>query len=62
MTGGLSLSPAAGLVLLVVMVLAGRQFRETWKAQAPGWQARAWAYGVTAALCFAALAFIPLDI
>lgn len=61
MLSSLTLSPAAGIILLLVMVFAGRQFRENWKAQAPGWQKRAWLYGVPAALCFAALAFIPLE-
>lgn len=58
----MTLNPAFALVLLVVMVLCGRQFREVWKAQAPGWQAQAWIWALPAALAFAALAFIPLDI
>lgn len=55
------LSPAMGVVLLLVMIFAGRAFRNNWKRQDEGWQMRAWLYGLPAALSFAALAFIPLD-
>lgn len=55
------LTPLPAVILFVVMVLCGRQFRENWKAQSAGWQRRAWFYAVPATLCFAALAFIPLE-
>lgn len=61
MLDDLTLSPAAGVILLLVMIFTGRAFRQNWKAQAPGWKKRAWIYGVPAALCFMALAFIPLE-
>jgi hypothetical protein len=57
----LSLTPAAGILLLLVMIFAGRAFRQTWKAQRPGWVSRAWAFGLAAALAFLALALIPLE-
>lgn len=56
----LSLTPVTGILFLLVMIFAGRAFRENWKAQEEGWQKRAWLYGVPAALCFFALALIPL--
>lgn len=62
MSPGPVLTPLAGILLLLVMIFAGRAFRENWKAQAEGWVLRAWLYGVPAALAFLALAFIPLHV
>ncbi|MGB0660489.1 MAG: hypothetical protein ACPGNV_09945 [Mangrovicoccus sp.] len=56
------LTPGLGVVLIVAMAFCGRQFRETWKAQAQGWQWRAWVYGLVAAGSFAILAFVPLEL
>ncbi|SLN43314.1 hypothetical protein PSA7680_02170 [Pseudoruegeria aquimaris] len=56
----LALTPLTGILLLLVMIFAGRAFRENWKAQEEGWQKRAWLYGLPAAFCFFALALIPL--
>ncbi len=58
---GLTLTPTTGVILLVVMVYCGRQFRETWKAQSDGWVLRAWAYGVPVVIAFTVLAFVPLQ-
>ncbi|MCV6596235.1 MAG: hypothetical protein OIF40_04020 [Mangrovicoccus sp.] len=58
----LALTPLTGTLLLLVMLFCGRQFRENWKLQAPGWEARAWIYGLPAAVSFFALALIPLQI
>jgi hypothetical protein len=55
-----TLTPLAGILLLLVMIFSGRAFRENWKAQAQGWVRRAWLYGVPAAAAFLALALIPL--
>lgn len=60
MWGEVHLTPAAGIILLLVMIFAGRSFRQNWKAQEPGWVVRAWLFGVPAALAFLALALIPL--
>lgn len=57
----MTLSPLVGTILLVVMVFCGRQFRETWKAQADGWVLRAWIYAVPVLISFAVLAFVPLE-
>jgi hypothetical protein len=56
----LTLTPTAGVLLLLVMIFAGRAFRQNWKAQRPGWERRAWLLGLPATLAFFALAFIPL--
>jgi hypothetical protein len=60
--GNLTLSPLAGIVLLLVMILSGRAFRQNWKAQAVGWQKRAWIYGLPSAISFLTLALVPLRI
>ncbi len=57
-----TLTPLTGTTLLLVMIFAGRAFRQNWKAQGPRWAAKAWLYGLPAAVAFAALAFIPMDI
>ena len=56
------LSPLTGTALLLVMVFAGRAFRQNWKAQGPHWKLKAWPYGLAAAAAFLALAFIPMEI
>ena len=61
MFDGLSLTSASAIALLLVMIFAGRAFRENWKAQAQGWTSRAWLYGLPATLAFFALALIPLN-
>ncbi|MEP3299269.1 MAG: hypothetical protein ABJO27_22800 [Pseudoruegeria sp.] len=57
----ITLTPATGIALLLIMIFAGRAFRENWKAQAPGWQRRAWGFGLPAALSFFALAFLQFS-
>ena len=52
-------SPAIGVALLVVFVVAGKVFRDNWKQQGPNWKRNCWIAGVVAASCFAVLAFIP---
>jgi hypothetical protein len=57
----LTLTPLAGLALLLLMLFCGRAFRENWKAQLPGWRGRAWLYGLPSLASFLALALIPLE-
>ncbi|MBT4233909.1 MAG: hypothetical protein P8O08_13925 [Paracoccaceae bacterium] len=61
MFDNLALTPASGVALLLVMIFAGRAFRENWKAQSEGWSNRAWLYGIPATIAFFALALIPLN-
>lgn len=61
MPDGATLTPLTGTILVLVTVVAGRNFRINWKVQAPGWQVRSWFYGVAAGLSLLALAFIPLN-
>ncbi|RYH09759.1 hypothetical protein [Tropicimonas sp. IMCC6043] len=58
----LSLTPLTATLLFLVLVFSGRAFRQTWKAQAPGWRLRAWLYGTPALLGFLALALLPLQV
>nr|WP_321463096.1 hypothetical protein [uncultured Cohaesibacter sp.] len=52
-------SPTMGIIVLVIFVLAGKLFRDNWKAQGPHWKRNCWFAGIVAALCFLALAFVP---
>ncbi|MDV7145302.1 hypothetical protein R3X27_21675 [Tropicimonas sp. TH_r6] len=61
MPDSLTLTPLIATALFVLLVLSGRGFRQTWKAQGPNWQRKAWAYGVPALAAFLALALIPME-
>lgn len=45
-------------LLFVVGCLAGYRYRHVWKAEGPRWQL--WLYGLTAAVTFLVLGFVPL--
>ena len=53
------LPPIAATALFTIAILAGHQFRRNWKNEGPAW--KAWLFGVVAAGCFAAVAFVPLS-
>ncbi len=59
-TDPLTLTPLTATLLVVVMVICGRNFRLAWKNQTDGWQKRAWLYGLPAAASLMLLAFVPL--
>ncbi|SFB76355.1 hypothetical protein [Tropicimonas isoalkanivorans] len=61
MSDSLTLSPLTATVLLLVLVFAGRAFRQNWKAQGAFWRVKAWAYGLAAVIAFAALAFLQVQ-
>ncbi|OKL42370.1 hypothetical protein [Pseudovibrio exalbescens] len=50
-----------GVVFLVVFMVSGRMFRDTWRAQKQGWQAKCSVYGVIAALMFGLMVFGSFD-
>ncbi|KUJ73215.1 hypothetical protein AVO45_15895 [Ruegeria marisrubri] len=56
----LHLTPLTGALIVFVVVVCGHRFRLAWKEQAPGWQRRAWFFGVPAAIGLLLLAFLPL--
>ncbi|MEM7255091.1 MAG: hypothetical protein AAF493_27135 [Pseudomonadota bacterium] len=56
-----SLSPISATLLLVVMLGAGRVFRDNWKRQCGAWKRNCWVSGVMAAFAFAALVALPID-
>lgn len=56
----LYLTPWMGVLLVIAFVISGYRFRRAWKAQPAGWQRQAWVWGVIAAICLCALAFVPL--
>ncbi|MEM6585929.1 MAG: hypothetical protein AAF692_09255 [Pseudomonadota bacterium] len=55
----LTLTPAFALILFVIAVVAGTQYRRVWKAEGP--RAQLWAYGVIAGGCLLAVGLIPLS-
>ncbi|MDP5217232.1 hypothetical protein Q5Y75_08395 [Ruegeria sp. 2205SS24-7] len=58
----LHLTPVTGALIVFAVVVCGHRFRLAWKDQAPGWQRRAWLFGVPAALGLLALGFLPLKV
>lgn len=56
----LYLTPGSGALIVFIVVVCGHRFRLAWKEQHPGWQRRAWIFGLPAALGLMALAFLPL--
>lgn len=55
-----SLPPSAALVIFVMGVLAGHQYRRVWKSEGP--RAQLWVYGTIASVCLLTVGLIPLDI
>lgn len=56
----LSITPVSGTILVLVLLLCGRQFRQNWKAQEGAWVVRAWLYGIVVVVSFGIVAFVPL--
>lgn len=54
----LVLTRPIAVLLLVVAVMAGTQYRRVWKTQGPGWQL--WLFGALAGSCLLVLGFLPL--
>lgn len=54
-------SPIVGIAILVVFVVSGKVFRDSWKLQGSYWKVKCWIAGLIAAACFGALAFIPFQ-
>lgn len=62
MGDGIYLTPVTGAIIVFLVVVCGHRFRLAWKEQSPGWQRRAWLFGVPAAIGLLALGFLPLKI
>lgn len=60
MFDSLHLTPLSGTIIVVVAVVCGHRFRLAWKNQVPGWQRKAWLFGLLAASGLLVLAFVPL--
>ncbi|EEX11421.1 conserved hypothetical protein [Ruegeria lacuscaerulensis ITI-1157] len=58
----LYLTPAVAALIFFGVVVCGHNFRKAWKEQPPGWQKRAWLFGVPAAIGLLALGFLPLKV
>ena len=55
-----SLPPMIALVIFVIGVVAGVQYRRVWKAEGP--RAQLWIFGVRASGCLLTVALIPLKL
>ncbi len=60
--GQLYLTPHVAALIFLGVVICGHNFRRVWKQQTPGWQKRAWLFGVPAAIGLLALGFLPLKL
>lgn len=58
LTTEFALPPLIAVIVFVVAVVAGHQYRKSWKSAGPAW--RAWLFGAVAALCLLIVAFAPL--
>ncbi len=58
----LYLTPPIAALIFFFVVVCGHNFRMAWKQQLPGWQRRAWVFGIPAAIGLFMLAFLPLKI
>lgn len=61
MASGFTLSPLTATLLLVLMLVSGRMFRDAWKQRPSRWAAKCWAYGLVSFAAFVLLAFVRLE-
>ncbi|MDA9914740.1 hypothetical protein N9D88_02815 [Alphaproteobacteria bacterium] len=41
-----------GIILLLIMIIAGKAFRENWKKQGKQWVMKSWLYGILSGISF----------
>jgi hypothetical protein len=41
-----------GIILLLIMIIAGKAFRENWKKQGSNWVMKSWLYGILSGISF----------
>jgi hypothetical protein len=46
-----------GIILLLILIFAGKAFRENWKNKEKPWVLKSWSYGILSAVCFFVLVF-----
>ncbi|WP_085822207.1 hypothetical protein [Ruegeria meonggei] len=56
----LYLTPPIAALIFFFVVVCGHNFRKAWKQQEPGWQKKAWLFGVPAGIGLLMLGFLPL--
>lgn len=58
----LSYSSMQGLILLIILIFAGRAFRENWiKKGKKNWIFKSWLYGLISSVSFLILVLIPMS-
>ena len=64
MINNISYTSIEGLVLLILMVLFGKAFRENWKMKdintVKGWLIKAWIYGLLSSISFFIIVLVPM--
>ena len=56
----ITMPPSAALVIFVIGVVAGYQYRRVWKSEGP--RIQLWIFGIVASVSLLAVGLIPLDI
>ncbi|WP_209507131.1 MULTISPECIES: hypothetical protein [unclassified Ruegeria] len=56
------LTPPVAALIFFAAVVCGHNFRMAWKQQQPGWQKRAWLFGIPAGTGLLLLGFLPLKL
>ena len=46
-----------GIILLLILIFAGKAFRENWINKEKPWVLKSWIYGILSAVCFFVLVF-----
>ena len=64
MINNISYTSIEGLVLLILMVLFGKAFRENWKMKdinkVKAWLIKAWIYGLLSSISFFIIVLVPM--
>uniref|UniRef100_A0A2A4Z8W8 Uncharacterized protein n=1 Tax=OCS116 cluster bacterium TaxID=2030921 RepID=A0A2A4Z8W8_9PROT len=50
------------LIILVIFVVSGFNFRRNWQRKGDNWQRNCWFTGLSATACFLFLAFVPINL
>ena len=60
MLNELSYTSFEGLLLLLLMIIFGKFFKENWKNKKKNWVARSWVFGLVSSISFFLMVSIPM--
>ena len=49
-----------GIILLLIMIIAGKAFEENWKKQGSQWVMKSWLYGILSGISFLIIVIFKL--